>query len=131
MKRFPEDRSPRRLRLVSLAVTGALILPTTAGCSSSSSTQYANCLDSDNNVVDAKYCDDPVYYGGGGYFLWMAPLLYSPGYRVPSGTSISRFSPGDSTARVGAGLPGSGKVGGTSVSGGGIGKGSGGGSVGS
>lgn len=116
-------RRPRSLRLVQAAVAGTLALPSVAACSSHHVDQYANCVDRNNNVVDDRFCDDPHYYGGGGYFIWMAPIHYSSGYFVPS-SSRSYINPGDTAARGKAGLPSRGKVGGVSVHSGGVGKGS-------
>jgi len=120
-----ESRRPRTLRLVQAAVAGTLIVPSAAACGSTQATQYANCVDRNNQVVDGRYCDEPRYYGGGGYVIWMAAATFGSGYLVPSGNR-SYINPGDSTARAKAGLPGRGRVGGVSVRSGGVGKGFGG-----
>lgn len=104
-------------------------MPSVSACSSSSAAnQYANCVNAQGQVVSDYYCDDSRYYGGGGgggFFIFMATTHYSSGYVVPSSSRGSFINPGDSAARSRAGLPSSGKVGGTTVRSGGIGKGSG------
>ncbi|MET3807983.1 hypothetical protein ABIB25_005010 [Nakamurella sp. UYEF19] len=123
-----QPRQRRNLHLVQSALAGVLVLPSLSACSSSSgSDQYANCVNPQGQVVADYYCDDARYYGsGGGFFIFMASTRYSSGSVVPSGSRSSFISPGDTSARSRAGLPSSGKVGGTSVRSGGIGKGSGG-----
>ncbi len=104
-------------------------MPSVSACSSNSgSDQYANCVNAQGQVVADYYCDDNRYYGsggGGGFFIFMAATHYSSGAFVPSGSRSSFINPGDSAARSRAGLPSTGKVGGTTVRSGGIGKGSG------
>ncbi len=125
------SRRPLSLRLVRAAVAGTLVVPSLAACSSNRADQYANCVDRNNVVVEARYCDEPRYYGGGGYFIFMGPSLFGNGYSVPYGNRGGYINPGDSSARSRAGLPSAGKVGGSSVHSGGIGSGSGGKSSGS
>ena len=122
-----QPRHRRNLRLVQAALAGVLVLPSVSACGHSASyDQYANCVNAQGQVVPNNYCDDSRYYGSsGGYFIFMAPTLYSSGAFVPSGSRSSFISPGDPVARSRAGLPGSGRVGGTTVRSGGIGKGSG------
>ena len=82
--------------------------------------QVAYCTDQDGKIVDDQYCDDGYHGPGAGFFF-----LYLGGFRsgLPLGTVLprggTRISPTDTTARRGAGLPGTGKVSaGTRVSGG-------------
>lgn len=117
-------RQPRTLRLVGAALAGTLIAPGLSACSNHHVDQYANCVDSSGRVVADYYCNDSRYYGGGGYFLYMAGSRYSSGSVINNYHSGSRIRPGDSTARAKAGLPRSGKVGGSVIKAGGIGKGS-------
>ena len=120
-------RQLRSLRLITAALAGALAVPSVSACGHSAAyNQYANCVNPNGQVVPNYYCDDSRYYGsGGGFFLFMAPTLYSSGAFVPAGSRSSFINPGDASARSRAGLPSSGKVGGTTVRSGGIGKGTG------
>lgn len=119
-------RRPLRPSLVVAAVaaltaTGAV----NAGCSSDSDDQYVNCVDEDGKVVDPDFCenDDGSYHGG--YYYYASHKKYRVGAKAPSGWRSSRVSPSDPVARSRAGLPTSGKIGGTTVHSGGFGGGSG------
>lgn len=123
-----QPRQHRNLRLIQATLAGVLAVPSLSACSSDAARdQYANCVNAQGQVVADYYCDDNRYYGSGGgsYFIFMSTTRYSGGSFVPSGSRSSFINPGDSSARSRAGLPSSGKVGGTTVRSGGIGKGSG------
>jgi hypothetical protein len=124
-----QPRQRRNLRLIQATLAGVLAVPSVSACSSDHARdQYANCVNAQGQVVADYYCDDNRYYGsggGGGFFIFMAATHYSSGAFVPSGSRSSFINPGDSAARSRAGLPSTGKVGGTTVRSGGIGKGSG------
>ncbi len=123
-----QPRQRRNLRLIQATLAGVLAVPSVSACGHSASDQYANCVNAQGQVVADYYCDDNRYYGsggGGGFFIFMAATHYSSGAFVPSGSRSSFINPGDSAARSRAGLPSTGKVGGTTVRSGGIGKGSG------
>ncbi|GGL86340.1 hypothetical protein [Nakamurella endophytica] len=123
------DRRPLRLRLVSMAAAGALVVPSLAACSSNQGDQRAYCVNAQNQVVDDSYCDQGHNYGGGLFFLLLASGAFNRGAYIPSGAYYgSRINPADRTARVNAGLPATGRAAGTTIRSGGIGKGSGGGS---
>jgi hypothetical protein len=103
-----------------------------AGCSSEPD-QYVYCIDDEGEVVDPDYCEDEEYgydddddYGSS-YWYYVASSRYSVGSRVPGDHVTSRINPSDSSARTSAGIPSSGKVGGTTIKGGGFGSGSSGG----
>ena len=121
-----QPRQRRNLRLIQATLAGVLAVPSVSACSSNSANQYANCVNAQGQVVADYYCDDNRYYGSGGgsFFIFMATTHYSSGAFVPSGSRSSFINPGDSAARSRAGLPSTGKVGGTTVRSGGIGKGS-------
>jgi hypothetical protein len=109
-------------------LAGVLAVPSVSACGHSAAyNQYANCVNAQGQVVPDYYCDDNRYYGGGGgsFFIFMAATHYSSGYVVPYSSRSSFIYPGDSAARSRAGLPSTGKIGGTTVRSGGIGKGSG------
>ena len=123
-----QPRQRRNLRLIQATLAGVLAVPSVSACSSNPARdQYANCVNAQGQVVADYYCDDNRYYGSGGgsFFIFMAATHYSSGAFVPSGSRSSFINPGDSAARSRAGLPSTGKVGGTTVRSGGIGKGSG------
>lgn len=124
---MPKERKPIRpqtvLALAAMFASGGL-----AACASSHP-RYVNCVDQrTGQVVDPRYCDDPHYYGspGSSYVIWTGgSRVYGPGYVVPIQQRSGFINPGDSAARAKANLPATGKVGGTKISGGGIGKGGG------
>lgn len=139
------SRQPLRPAIVVAAVaafaaTGAM----TAACSRSSY-KYVNCVDDNGTVVDPKLCENCVDENGkivddsncengkssthragltSGYWYYTSGRRYQVGSHAPSNWQSSRISPSDSAARSKAGLPSSGKIGGTKVSSGGFGKGS-------
>ncbi|MBM9468354.1 hypothetical protein [Nakamurella leprariae] len=124
---MPLERRPLRLRLVTLAAAGALVVPSVAACSSDEADQTAYCVDQDNQVVDDSNCDESRGYGGGLFFLMMAAGGFGRGSVIPSSAMYSsRINPADSAARAGAGLPATGRAAGTTIKSGGIGKGGGG-----
>ncbi|MGH3727271.1 MAG: hypothetical protein ACRDTU_00805 [Micromonosporaceae bacterium] len=120
----------RRLKqppLILAAAVTAFLAAGLAGCSSDED-QYVYCIDDDGEVVDPDYCEDEEYgdeYGSSSYWYYVASSRYSVGSRVPSDHVSSRVSPSDSSGRASAGIPSSGKVGGTTIRGGGFGSGSG------
>ena len=123
-----QPRQHRNLRLIQATLAGVLAVPSLSACSSHPARdQYANCVNAQGQVVADYYCDDYRYYGSGGgaYFIFLSSTRYSSGYSVPLSNRGSFINPGDSSARSRAGLPSSGKIGGTTVRSGGIGKGSG------
>lgn len=121
------ERRPRHLRLVSLAASGVLVVPSLVGCGSGgSSDQTAYCVDANNQVVDDSNCDESHGYGGGLFFLYLAGGGFGRGSYIPTTAGGARINPADTSARVNAGLPGTGKAAGTTIRSGGIGKGSGG-----
>lgn len=120
------ERRPLRLRLVSMAVSGVLVVPSLAACSSSGGEeQTAYCVNAENQVVDDSNCDESRGYGGGSFFLFMAVGGFGRGSYIPTGGG-TRINPADPAARASAGLPTTGKAAGTTVRSGGVGKGSGG-----
>ena len=119
------ERRPLRPRLIGLAVSGVLVVPSVAACGSRGEEQTAYCVDANNQVVDDSNCDESNGYGGGLFFLFLATGGFGRGAVIPTGGG-TRINPADSGARVAAGLPGTGKAAGTTIRSGGIGKGSGG-----
>ncbi|WP_111765777.1 hypothetical protein [Nakamurella deserti] len=121
------ERRPLRPRLIGLALSGVLVVPSVAACGSSGDDdeQTAYCVDANNQVVDDSNCDERNGYGGGFFFLFLATGGFGRGSYIPT-TGGTRINPADSAARVRAGLPGTGKAAGTTIRSGGIGKGSGG-----
>jgi hypothetical protein len=122
-----QPRQRRNLRLIQATLAGVLAVPSVSACGSNYANQYANCVNAQGQVVADYYCDDNRYYGSGGgsFFIFMAATHYSTGFLVPYSSRSSFIYPGDSAARSRAGLPSSGRVGGTTIRSGGIGKGSG------
>jgi hypothetical protein len=121
---------PLRPGLLAAAAASFLAMGSTAACGEEEQPdQYVHCVDDAGNVVDPDRCDDD-YDGGGIFWLWMSPTHYPVGGHAPSGWHNSRIGPRDTAARTRAGLPGTGKVGGTTVKGGGFGSGSTGGKAG-
>lgn len=109
-------------RLVALAVSSFLLAGAAAGCSRESE-RTVHCVDDKGKVVNPNLCDGP---GAGGimpYWLYTSSNHYPVGSAVPSDWTSSRISPSDTTARTNAGLPATGKVGGTTVRSGGFGSG--------
>lgn len=104
----------------------------TVGCADEQETQdasYVYCVDQDGNILDPNLCDDNGYYNGYPVYYWITTSSHSVGYHVPAsqrrGTSYVRVS--DPAARARAGVPRTGRIGGTTVShSGGFGHGSGG-----
>ncbi len=120
------ERRPLRPRLIGMALSGVLVVPSVASCSSSGGEdQTAYCVDANNQVVDDSNCDESRGYGGGLFFLFLATGGFGRGSVIPAAGG-SRINPADSAARVRAGLPGTGKAAGTTIRSGGIGKGAGG-----
>ena len=113
-----------------------------AGCGGGNdeNAQRVYCVDKQDQVVDDAQCQEAERHGGfiGGlpFFFLLGGFgghSYLPGQRIPSQYTggATRINPSDTTARSGAGLPGTGKVAsGTRISGG-IGSGGGAGSGGS
>jgi hypothetical protein len=126
-----DGRRPRRLQLVSLAMTGVLVMPGLTACGSDEPDRRAYCVDENNQVVDDSYCDDGYHGGGGGggfFFLMLASGSFGRGSVIPSSAVYgSRINPADTAARTRAGLPGTGRAAGTTIRSGGIGSGSSGG----
>jgi hypothetical protein len=98
------------------------------------------CVDEQDQVVDDDQCEEAERHGGfvGGvpFFFLLGGFggnRYSVGQRIPGQYTgaATRVNPSDSTARRAAGLAAAGKVASGTRIGGGIGKGGGGGSVGS
>ena len=98
------------------------------------------CVDEQDQVVDDAQCEEAERHGGfvGGlpFFFLLGGFggnRYSVGQRIPRQVTgaATRVNPSDSTARRAAGLAAAGKVASGTRIGGGIGKGGGGGSVGS
>lgn len=118
-------------RFLAAAVT-AFVATGVAACASESE-EYVYCIDDEGEVVDPEYCEDYEYdyddddYSGGTYWYYVSSTRYSVGSRVPSDHRTSRVSPKDSSGRSAAGIPSSGRVGGTTIRGGGFGSGSSGG----
>lgn len=120
------ERRPLRLRLIGMAVSGVMVVPSVAACGSAGQDEQTTyCVDADNQVVDDSNCDEANGYGGGLFFLFLATGGFGRGSIIPTAGG-TRINPADSTARVNAGLPGTGRAAGTTVRSGGIGKGSGG-----
>jgi hypothetical protein len=121
------ERRPLRPRLIGMALSGVLVVPSLASCGNSGGDeQTAYCVDANNQVVDDSNCDESHGYGGGLFFLFLATGGFGRGSFIPS-VGGTRINPADTTARVNAGLPGTGRAAGTTIRSGGIGKGSGGG----
>jgi hypothetical protein len=119
-------RRPLRPSLVVAAVaaltaTGAV----NAGCSSEPDDQYVNCVDEDGEVVDPDRCEDDGGRHYSGFYYFPSHKKYRIGSKAPSNWKSSRVNPADTAARSRAGLPSSGKIGGTTVHSGGFGGGSG------
>ena len=107
-----------------MAATGVLVVPSVASCSSSGTDEQAYCVDANNQVVDDSNCDETHGYGGGFFFLMLASSGFGRGSVINGGGT--RINPADTTARVNAGLPATGRAAGTTIRSGGIGHGSGG-----
>lgn len=120
------ERRPLRPRLIGLALSGVMVVPSVASCGSSGAEeQTAYCVDADNQVVDDSNCDESRGYGGGFFFLLLAGGGFGRGSVIPA-AGTTRINPADSRARVSAGLPATGRAAGTTIRSGGIGKGAGG-----
>lgn len=104
--------------VAAIAATGGIV----AACSSGSD-QHVHCVDDSGTFVDPDRCDNDGYGGGGHYYYFMSSHRYSYGSRAPSGWESSRIDPHDSSARANAGLPRTGKAGGTTIRSGGFGRG--------
>lgn len=126
-ERPAQERRPLRLRLVSMAVAGVLVVPSLAACGSDNDgeDQTAYCVNAENQVVDDSNCDESRGYGGGSFFLFMAVGGFGRGSYIPNNYG-TRIDPRNPAARASAGLPATGRAAGTTVKSGGIGKGSGG-----
>jgi hypothetical protein len=120
---------PIRPGLLAAAVATFLAGGVTSACGSDEPDQTVYCVDDNGTVVDPDYCDDYDGSGGMAYWFWMSSGHYPVGSSV-SGSGdwrSSRVNPRDPNARANAGLPRTGKVGGTTVKGGGFGSGTSGG----
>ncbi len=108
----------------------------TAGCANGQETQdetqeeasYIYCVDESGNILDPALCDDSGYYNGFPVYYWITTSSHPVGYHVPAsqrrGASYVRVN--DPAARARAGVPRTGRIGGTTVShSGGFGNGSG------
>src|ERR1700704_598001 len=110
---------PRRLTSAAAAFVMAGSLVVFLDACSRQQSNNAYCVDHHGNVIAPRYCDSDGYYGGYPTYLWMSSGHYSYGYVVPlSSRSGSGYIPNNSTARAKAGLPSTGRVAGTKVSGG-------------
>lgn len=128
-------RPPSRQAMAGAVAIFLLASPTLAACSDDEGdyeTQdtYILCVNKDTGeIVDPALCpqvqdgeDDDDGYSGV-YWFHSSPTYYPPGssYRAPPGTKY--INPKSSKARSAAGLPGKGKIGGSSVKTGVTGKG--------
>ena len=101
----------------------------TVGCADQEPDQYVYCVDQYGNIIDEDACDDDGYYNGYPVYYWVTTSSHPIGYHVPASQRHGRnyVSPHDPAARARAGVPRTGRIGGTTIShSGGFGHGSGG-----
>jgi hypothetical protein len=110
----------RLLAIVVLFVSGTLV----SACGNDEE-QEVYCVDAKTHQVvsDEDMCEGAD--GGGVYHYWLSSPGHAHGYTVPVDSRSSYINPKDATARSKAGLPTTGKVSGTKITSGGIGKGGG------
>jgi hypothetical protein len=116
-------------RFLAAAVTAFVAMGMT-GCGSDQDEAYVYCIDEAGQVVDPDYCEEAEYgYVDGddedSYWYYVSSRRLRLGARVPGDYGTSRIRPSDSNARLAAGLPATGKIGGTTIRMGGFGSGSG------
>jgi hypothetical protein len=125
---------PLRPGLLAAAAAAFLATGGLSACGEDEPDRQVYCVDEQGNVVDPDLCDER-HYGSGvafwPYWYYVSTSHFPVGGRVPSDWRTSRISPTDANARANAGVPRSGKIGGTTVKGGGFGSGTGGGRAGS
>ncbi|MBT8226760.1 MAG: hypothetical protein HKP61_10450 [Dactylosporangium sp.] len=120
-----QHKRPIRPAMVVAAVAAFAATGVVTTACSTADDQYVYCVDEDGEVVDSDYCENDD--NAGRYWYYLAKHSYRSGARMPSGWQSTRINPSDASARVKAGLPATGKIGGMKVSSGGFGKGSSGG----
>ncbi len=110
--------SPGRLGSAAAAfLLAGSAAPFLGACSSPD--DYVYCVDHNGQVIDDRYCDNNANYGGYPTFLWASPHHYSTGYIVlPADRSGPKFFANTPAARSRVGLPPTGRVSGTRISGG-------------
>ncbi len=121
----PRPKEPPRF--LTAAVTAFLAVGVT-GCGVGEEDAYVYCIDDDGEVVDPEYCEDEEYsYSDDddrSYWYYVSSRRLAFGARVAGDYLTKRISPSDPTARINAGLPSSGRIGGTTIRVGGFGSGS-------
>ncbi|HEX2417852.1 MAG TPA: hypothetical protein VHJ83_06980 [Micromonosporaceae bacterium] len=116
-------------RFLTAAVTAFLAVGMT-GCGSDQDEAYVYCIDDAGEVVDPDYCEDAeeVYAveddDRDSYWYFVSPRRLRLGARVAGDYLTRRVSPSDRSARLAAGLPATGRIGGTTIRVGGFGSGS-------
>lgn len=106
------------------AIAGLFLGGTLVSACQNEEEQEVYCVDrGTNQVIDPDYCEGDD--GGSSFFYWISSPGHSRGYVVPANSRGSYINPKSSTARTNAGLPATGKAGGTKITGGGIGNGGG------
>lgn len=111
-------------RFLTAAVT-AFMAVGMAGCGSDQDEAYVYCIDDSGQVVDPDYCEEEEYVADdqNSYWYYVSSRRLRLGSRVANYLT-SRISPSDATARAAAGLPSTGRIGGTTIRAGGFGSGS-------
>lgn len=121
----PRPKEPPRF--LTAAVTAFLAVGVT-GCGVGEEEAYVYCIDEDGEVVDPQYCEDEEATftddDDRSYWYYVSSRRLTLGARAAGDYLSKRINPSDPTARINAGLPSTGRIGGTTIRVGGFGSGS-------